>query len=98
MGVLALLVVPAGVAAARRYEQVTLVQACIVAAPVTALVGLIAILFARRARVRTERTLGRIGGGRVAGLGRALGVLAVCVAITTGLALGFFGLLTLYER
>jgi hypothetical protein len=46
----------------------------------------------------TERTLGRIGGGRVAGLGRALGVLAVCVAVTTGLALGFFGLLTLYER
>ena len=58
--------------------------------------GLIAVLLARRARLRAERTLARVGEG-TARLGRWLGLLGLCVGLTAALALGFFGLLLLYE-
>ncbi len=74
----------------------TLANSAIGSIPAGVLLGLYAIVLARRGRETVERTLGRAGGKGAARAGRALGVLGVCMAITAALALGFFGLLTLF--
>jgi hypothetical protein len=98
LGLAALAAGPAGVAVARYSVRVGLVEAMGGAVGAAALLGLGAILLARRARRRIERTLWRARGRNVARVGRALGFLGVCLAITGGLGLGFFGLLEWFAR
>jgi hypothetical protein len=86
---------PAGVLLARESERVTLRLATISIAVALAL-GWCAIVQARRARERIALTLGRAGGAATARAGRLLGVVGVLLAITAGLAVGFWGLLTLF--
>ena len=86
---------PAGVVLARETEQVTLPLSTISIA-VAFVLGWFAIILARRARERIELTLGRAGGASTARVGRLLGVLGVLLAITAALAVGFWGLLTLF--
>lgn len=95
MGLLAVAVVPAGVIAARESPAVTLLNSSGTLA-LAAVLGLSAILLARRARERVQLTLGRSGGEAAARAGRALGILGLCIGVTGGLALGFYGLLTLF--
>lgn len=80
---------------ARQLQSVTLVNSSGSIA-VAFLLGFSAIVLARRARERVQITLGRAGGQRAARVGRLLGVLGVLVGLTTGLALGFYGLLVLF--
>jgi hypothetical protein len=87
--------VPAGVVLARETTQVTLLDSSGSVA-VALLLGFSAILLARRAREHMQITLGRAGGEGAARLGRALGILGVLVGATVALALGFYGLLTLF--
>jgi hypothetical protein len=87
--------VPAGVGLARETDPVTLVNSS-GSAVVAALFGFSAIVLARRAREHVQITLGRAGGERAARIGRALGVLGLLVGTTAVLALGFYGLLTLF--
>lgn len=94
-GLLAVASVPVGILLARYSERVSLLSAAFSAVP-AALLGLYAIVLARRARETVARTLGRAGGEGAARAGRALGILGVCVAATVGMAIGFFGLLTLF--
>ena len=93
-GLLAVAAIPAGVLAAR-YTRVTLLQSAISIA-VAALLGLYAVILARRGRERIQLTLGRAVGEASARLGRALGILAVWAAGAAGLAVGFYGLLSLF--
>jgi hypothetical protein len=86
---------PVGVLLARETEQVTLRLSTISIAVALAL-GWFAIILARRARDRIELTLGRAGGATTARVGRLLGILGVLLAITAALAVGFWGLLTLF--
>lgn len=86
---------PAGVALARESERVTLRLATISIA-VALLLGWFAILLARRARERIVLTLGRAGGASTARIGRLLGITGVLLATTAALAVGFWGLLTLF--
>jgi hypothetical protein len=86
---------PAGVLAARETQQVTL-RSSTVSIAVAFLLGWFAIILARRARERIELTLGRAGGATTARVGRLLGILGVLLAITAALAVGFWGLLTLF--
>ena len=95
VGVLAVVIVPAAIAASRYFDEFTLVQSC-ASAVVTALLGLFAIALARRGQETAERTLGRSGGEGAARAGKWLGVIALWIAATTGLALGFYFLLTLF--
>jgi hypothetical protein len=60
------------------------------------LLGLIAVVLARGARAQVERTLSRAG-DTAATFGRWFGLLGLCLGLTAALALGFFGLLLLYE-
>ena len=86
---------PVGVLLARETEQVTLRTATVSIAVAGAL-GWFAIILARRARERIDLTLGRARGANTARIGRLLGILGVLLAITAGLAVGFWGLLTLF--
>ena len=94
-GLLSLAAVPAGIALARETRPVTLVNSS-GSVVVTVLLGFSAIVLARRARERIEITLGRAGGKGAARIGRALGVLGLLAGVTAALALGFYGLLTLF--
>ena len=94
-GVLAILAVPIGIALARETEQVTLVNSSGSIA-IGALLGFSAILLARRAQDRVKVTLGRVGGGGTARIGRLLGLAGLLVCGTAALALGFYGLLVLF--
>ena len=62
----------------------------------SALLGLLALLLARKAQLRIERTLGRAGGAGLARAGKLLGLLSLCIGLTAGLALGFYALLNYF--
>ncbi len=89
---LAAIAVPVGVVFSRWVGNVSLLDASL-AIPVAVVLGLVAVLLARRARSASEWTLGRVGGLRAARLGSLLGAVALCLALTAALALGIYGLL-----
>ena len=81
---------------ATHLKHVNLPQAVAGEAIAGTLLGLIAVILARGARVQVERTLARVGEG-TARAGKWLGLLGLCLGLTAALALGFFGLLLWYE-
>jgi hypothetical protein len=95
-GLLAVAALPAAIALAQVSARVKLTQAA-AGAPVAALLGVAALVLARRARRRSERTLGRAGGDGAARAGRILGVLGLCLAASAAIAIGFYGLLVHYQ-
>ncbi len=92
---LAVAAIPVGVVLARTLQAVTLVDSSGSVA-VGAILGWSAIVLARRAQEQIQITLGRAGGAGAARAGRALGILGVLLAATAALALGFWGLLSLF--
>ena len=84
-----------GYVAARQLKDVTIVHAT-EATCGSALFGALALLLARKAQLRNERTLGRVGGLGTARAGRILGLLSLCIGLTAGLALGFYALLNYF--
>jgi hypothetical protein len=91
LGLAAIVALPAAVALAQVSPRLTLLQAG-VGVPVAGVLGLAAVLVARGARRRSQWTLAPAGLG-VARMGRALGVLALCVTASGTIALGFYELL-----
>ena len=96
VGLLSVLCVPAGVVLSWYSATVKLIES-FGSAGLGLLLGVYAVLLARRGRELARRTLGRCGGEGSARAGKLLGGLGVCIAITTGLAVGFYGLLTLFR-
>jgi hypothetical protein len=90
-GLLSIAAVPVALYSTR-LKQVDLPQAVGGEAVAGTLLGLIAIILARGARVRVERTLARVGEG-TARTGRWLGWLGFCLGVTAALSLAFYGLL-----
>ena len=97
VGLAAVLVIPAAVVIQYYSVAVTLVESTISAAPAV-LLGLWAIALSRRGRATLARTIGRAGGYRSARVGRLLGWLGLCMGITAGLSVGFYGLLTIFAK
>jgi hypothetical protein len=93
-GVVGVAAIPAGILVAR-YTEVTLLQST-ASIGVAMLFGLYAIVLARRGRERVQMTLGRAEGDTAASIGRILAVVALWGAGAAALAVGFFGLLTLF--
>ena len=92
LGVLAAAALPATVAAAEIWDVIRLIEAS-AAIPVAFVLGVGAVLLARGARERVRRTIGRVGGDRIAAAGRALGALGIALALSGTIALGFYLLL-----
>jgi hypothetical protein len=90
-GLLSVAAVPATIAYAH-YRDFELLDAGWAAVPAF-LLGLISLAFARRARRRTERTIGRIGGRGVTRFGRLLGALGIYLALAAALSVGVYELL-----
>jgi hypothetical protein len=63
------------------------------AIPLGLVLGIGAVVAARGARTLHERTLGRVGGIGLARLGFALGVLGICLAAASAIAVGVYALL-----
>ena len=95
LGLLAVAVLPLAVAIAQASPDVRLVYA-VAAVPVAVPIGIAAIVLARRGQRLAQVTLGRAGGAGLARAGLVLGFLGLYVGLTTALALGFFGLLTVF--
>ena len=95
-GLLAVAALPAAVALAQVSTRVKLLQAA-GGIPVAAVLGVAALWLARRARRRSERTLGRAGGEGAARAGRVLGVLGLCLAASGAIAVAFYTLLVHYQ-
>src|SRR5438034_9331892 len=93
VGALAVLAVPAGIVLSWYSGPVTLITAAYGSIPIGLVLGASGLILARRGREHTVWTLGRSGGEGAARAGRLLSMLALCAAITAGLALGFYGLL-----
>jgi uncharacterized membrane protein len=89
LGLVAAAALPAAVAAAEVWDLLRLIEAS-AAIPVSFLAGIGAILLARGARERIRRTIGRVGGARLAWIGRALGALGVALALSGSIAMGFY--------
>jgi hypothetical protein len=90
-----LLIPPVGYLAARQLSQVTIVEAT-AATCASAVLGLLAIVLARRGFRSIERSIGRVGGEGTARVGRLLGTISLCIGLTAGLALGFYALLNFF--
>jgi hypothetical protein len=88
-GLLAALALPGTIAAAELTEELTLFDAAW-AVPAAFVLGVTALAFARRARRRVERTLGRVGGRRSARTGRFLGAIGIAAAFAGAIALAFY--------
>ena len=86
---------PIAFLAARKLDEVSLLQAT-TATCASAVLGLAAILLARRGFRNIERTLGRTGGEGTARVGRLLGTISLILGLTAALALGFYGLLNFF--
>ena len=91
-GALAVLVIPAAVFGERLVHGATLLHALYVAAPVALVLGLIAVLLARRARFAAARSVRPDAGGPLR-LERAFAWAGLYAGITTALALGVYGAL-----
>lgn len=92
-GLLAIAILVAG--GLRTNSETTVDRLVVAAIPASFVVALIAISLARRGRFAYQRTLGRAGGRRIAGLARVLGVLALLLSLTGALAIAVFGVLKL---
>ena len=95
-GLLAAAALPVAIAVAETTELLELLDAS-GAIPVAGGLGIAALVLARSARLRAERTLGRVGGEGAARAGRVLGVVGICLAIAGAIAVGFYFALQHYE-
>ena len=96
VGLLSVATMPAAIAATRWSREYELLHAGF-AIPVGAVLGLLAIALARRARSRLAPTLGHPRGTRTARLGRFLGLLGLLLALTGAGSLAVYWILSIVE-
>lgn len=97
LGTLAVVAIPAGVAASQYLTGIELVRAVYVAVPVAVLLALGAVGASRRARFALASSVRPDRGARLVRAGRALAWTGMYVGITGALALGVFGVLRLAQ-
>jgi hypothetical protein len=96
LGVFAIVCVPAAIVVSERVTALRLLDAA-ATIPAAVVAGFCAFVLGTRARRRSEFTLGRVGGATAGRAGRWLGLLGLYVGVTAALAVGFYGLLTLFD-
>jgi cytochrome c biogenesis factor len=93
VGLLSLAALPAAIVATRWSKAYELIDSA-AAIPVAILLGIVAILLARRVRTRGLRTLSGVRGSRPARLGRVLGVTGLLLGVTGAMSVGVFLILS----
>jgi FtsH-binding integral membrane protein len=97
LALLGLLVLPAAVEVSRRSTRIGLLDAGY-AIPVAFLLGLIALIMARRARENLRWLRLREGGTGVATAAVILAAIVICLALTAALSIGFYELVLVYQH
>jgi len=97
VGLVGLLTLPAGIEVARRSKRIGLLDAGY-AIPLAFLLGLVALVMARRARENLRWLRVRDGGTGVASTAVIVAALAVCLALTAALSIGFYELVLVYQH
>ena len=97
LAVLGLLTLPAAVELSRRSKTVSLLDAGY-AIPVAFLLGLIALIMARRARENLRWLSVRERGTGVASTAVVVAGITLCLAITAALSIGFYELVLVYQH
>jgi H+/Cl- antiporter ClcA len=97
LGLVGLLTLPAAIELSRRSTRVELLDAAY-AIPLGFVLGLVAVVMARRARHNLRWLRLREGGTGVASAAIVVGMVAVCLALTAALSVGFYELVLLYQR
>ena len=92
LGLLAAATLPVAVALAELANEIELLDAAF-AIPVTVALAAVALVLARRARQRVERTLGRVRGRRTAALGKWLGLLGLGLGVAGAIAVATYAAL-----
>ena len=85
---------PAAIVLSMKSVTVTLIMAVIAIAAGCSLFGILALVLARRVRLRRSISLGRMGGARLTGLGRLLGTLSLSLGLAACVALGVYAVMT----
>jgi ABC-type Fe3+ transport system permease subunit len=88
---------PAGIEVAARSKRIGLLDAAY-AVPVAFLLGLVALIMARRARRNLRWLQLREGGTSVASAAVLVAAVTVCLALAAALSVGFYGLVVLYQH
>ena len=88
---------PAAIEVSRRSDRVGLLDAAW-AIPLTFLLGLMALVMARRARDNLRWLRIREAGTGVASTALVVAAIAVCLSLTAALSIGFYELVVLYQR
>ena len=91
-GLASVAVLPVAIYLSRFSERYELLHAGF-AIPIAAVLGLVSIALARRARMQSVLALGRGAGEGLARAGRVLGIAGVCMALAALVAIGVYGLL-----
>jgi len=97
LGIVGLLILPGAVEAARRSQRIALLDAAY-AIPLALLLGLVAVVMARRARTNLRWLSLRGEGTGVASAAVIVGMLTLCLALAAALSVGFYELVLLYQR
>jgi Ca2+/Na+ antiporter len=97
LAVLGLMTLPAAVEASRRSTRIGLLDAGY-AIPLAFLLGLVALIMARRARNNLRWLRLREGGTRVASTAVILATVVLCLAVTAALSIGFYELVLVYQH
>jgi hypothetical protein len=97
LAVLGLLTLPAAVEVSRRSTRIGLLDAGY-AIPVAFLLGLMALIMARRARDNLRWLRLRQGGTGVASTAVILAAVVICLALTAALSIGFYELVLVYQH
>jgi hypothetical protein len=97
LGLAGLLALPAAIEVSRRSPRVDLLDAAY-GIPLAFLLGVIAVVMARRARENLRWLRLRDGGTAVASTAVIVGALADCLALTAALSIGFYELVLVYQH
>jgi hypothetical protein len=97
LGLLGLLALPGAIEVSRRSPRVELLDAAY-GIPVAFVLGLCALVMARRARENLRWLRLRGGGTGVASTAVIIGAITICLAITAALSVGFYELVLVYQH
>jgi hypothetical protein len=97
VGLGGLMTLPAAIEVARRSKRIGLLDAAY-AIPLAFLLGLVAVVMARRARKNLRWLQLRDEGTGIATVAVVVGALTLCLALAAALSVGFYGLVVLYQH